>query len=174
MGDLLTLAARSARLASLTTTQGVWLALACAERLASADEPRRRAELRATLDVAWDVLRSGEREGAYPLVVGMETRDDADDDPVAATLYALQAVIGSSDAVHWGADRALDNAFERVPYPVGVVLFRPLHGDTGSEVVQEELRWQMLAADFVCGAVNGDEVKTWARQAPDRAGRPRG
>jgi len=167
MGDLLTLADREERCADLTRTQAVWLALACAERLVSVDSADRHDALREALDTAWDALRTGHTEGAAELAARLEERDDVDDDPVAAATFALQAVAGRPEAARWGADRGIDDAYERVPHQPGVrVAFGPLDEDTASEVVQQELRWQLAAADVVARAKSPDEVKAWVQEQP--------
>ena len=167
MGDLLTLADREERFAALTHTQAVWVALVCAERLVSGDTADRHDALREALDTAWDALRTRQTESAAALAARLEDRDDVDDDPVAATTFALQAVAGMPEAARWGADRGIDDAFERVPHQPGVrVAFGPLDPDTASEVVQQELRWQLAAADVVSHAKSPDEVKAWVQEQP--------
>jgi hypothetical protein len=71
------------------------------------------------------------------------------------------------EAARWGVDRGIDDAFERVPHQPGVrVAFGPLDPDTASEVVQQELRWQIAAADVVSQAKSPDEVKAWVQEQP--------
>jgi hypothetical protein len=43
----------------------------------------------------------------------------------------------------------MDAAFDRVPYPDGARIFRPLELDAASPEVQQELRWQLIALDMV-------------------------
>lgn len=71
----------------------------------------------------------------------LESRDDLDDDPVAAVTYAMGAVDGDADTAWWTTSRLLDAAFERVPYPAEATAFRPVIEDAQHETVRQELRW---------------------------------
>lgn len=166
VGELLTLDEHKARLAALTDVQAVWMALACAERLLGRASPDQQSVLRDALTSAWESLATADSERAATLAAVLEERDDLDDDPVAAVFYALEAVAGVPDAAGWGAARGIDDAFERVPYPDGATGFRPLEEDTATETVQQELRWQMLAADVVSGSATADDVMAWVQQQP--------
>jgi hypothetical protein len=164
MADLVTLAERDARLAALTDAQTVWMALACAERLAAADTAARGHVQREALDTAWNELTATHTELLGVLVESLEARDDVDDDPVATVVYALQAVAGVPGAARWAAQRCIDAAFERVSYPPGVTTFRSLHEDAAADVVKEELQWQIAIAEYLTRATTVEEVREWVRQ----------
>jgi hypothetical protein len=169
VGEALTLDEHKSRLAALTDDRAVWMALACAERLLARASADQQAVLRDALSSAWEALAAADRTRAAALAAVLEERDDLDDDPVASVYFALEAVAGTPDAAGWGAARGIDDAFERVPYPDGATEFRPLVEDAATETVQQELRWQMLAADTVSQAATADEVRAWVQQRPERS-----
>ena len=125
-------------------------ALACAEHLVSITASPRQAELRVALARGWAVLDGGS-DDLTPLRAQLEGREDVDEDDVAGVYYALGAVQGSADDAWWAARRASDAAYERVPYPNGASIFRPLEADTASLEVEYELTWQRQALEALEG-----------------------
>jgi hypothetical protein len=119
-------------------------ALACAEHLVRVEASARQGELLEILATGWLTL-AGRGKDLSALRASLETREDLDDDEVAAVALALDAVSGCSTAAWQAVSRATDAAYERVPYPPGLSEFRPLATDTAEPVVQQELRWQTRA-----------------------------
>lgn len=136
-------AALHARAEALPAARRACFALACAEHLVSIEAFPRERELRAVLAECWAVLTGGQRDLSR-LRAELAAREDLDDDEVAGVAFALEAVasLGSVDATLWASGRALDAAYERVPYPADATRFRPLALDTAEREVQDELSWQ--------------------------------
>jgi hypothetical protein len=152
MAELPTMKGRDARSAALSEVESLWHALACTDRLIATDDPARRAELRGAFDTAQGLSESGARTVAGAAAAGLLARPDVDDGPVAAVVYAIRAVLGSSDAARRAAPRSLDAAFAPVPYPPHAESFRPLEEDMASAVAQHEPRWQLGVADVASTA----------------------
>lgn len=138
-----------ARVRALPGDARAVFALAAAERLVAHSRPERDA-LRSALAVGWHVALNGDGQGQGQAVrEELERRSDLDEDDVAAVYSALGAAAGSAEDAEWAAQRCIDAAFDRVPYPEGRTVFRPLEVDTAHAVVQEELHWQTTALDLL-------------------------
>lgn len=136
-----------ARVRALPSDALAVFALAVAERLVAHSRPE-HDELRSALAVGWGLALNG--DGPWQAVrEELEQRSDLDEDDVAAVYLALGAAAGSAEDAEWAAQRGIDAAFDRVPYPEGLTVFRPLEVDTAHAVVQEELHWQMTALDLL-------------------------
>lgn len=115
------------------------LALACAQRVVRANG-KEFADIEDVLNSGWSVVQFGQGDCAS-LRRALESREDLDDDPIAAAAYAMGAVDGDAEAAWWATSRLLDSAFERVPYPAEATSFRPVAEDAQHETVRQELRW---------------------------------
>lgn len=130
-----------ARASALATDRRAAFALACAEhlvRLAST-----KPDLLVKIADGWPVL-AGDMRDLSDHLVELDTRSDGDEDDVACVAYALETVVRphSSASVLWAMGRAVDAAYERVPYPEGAISFRRLSADTMDPAVQKELARQ--------------------------------
>ena len=114
-------------------------ALACAQRVVRA-RGEASADLESALNTGWSVVKSGQGDCAE-IRRELESRDDLDDNPIAAVTYALAAVDRVADSAWWATSRLLDAAFERVPYPIEATVFRPVAEDAQHETVRQELQW---------------------------------
>jgi hypothetical protein len=122
-------------------------ALAVAERLVAESGPELGA-LRSALAVGWRVALHGDGEW-QKMRDELERRPDLDVDAVAVVYHALGAAAGSAEDVQWAVERGIDAAYDRVPYPEDVGVFRPLEVDTAKPAVQEELLWQRTVLDLL-------------------------
>ncbi|MCC2322250.1 hypothetical protein [Cellulomonas xiejunii] len=150
-----------AQVLTLSPAARAMFALACAERLVRA--AGRADELRATLEAGWAVAGGGSADLA-PLRSELDVREDLDDDDLAATYYALGAATGSAEDCRAAASRAMDAAFELVPYGPDETTFHPLADDAASPPVQAELAWQQAAAAKLVADGPTDAVAVWLRQ----------
>ena len=114
-------------------------ALACAQRVVRASGEG-SADLGSALNAGWSVVKSGQGDCAE-IRRELESRDDLDDDPTAAVLYAMRAVDHVAESAWRATSRLLDAAFERVPYPVDATVFRPVAEDAQHETVRQDLLW---------------------------------
>ena len=112
-------------------------ALACAQGTVAG----RDVGLLGALESGWDALV--DRGDVAELLRTLEHDRELDDDPVAATYYALSSLQGEAGAAWWAASRALDQAFSGVDYPDDAVAFRPVEADALSAVVQSEMARQL-------------------------------
>ena len=104
-------------LMSMAPRERTVFALACAERLVTARRPS-EDPLHEVLAMGWSVALGGSGDCAA-VRSEVENREDLDDDDVAAVAFALGAVIGNPGDAWSAASRAIDAAFERIPYPPG-------------------------------------------------------
>ncbi|MFI7064418.1 hypothetical protein ACIBL3_25740 [Kribbella sp. NPDC050124] len=123
-------------------------ALACAQGALGPDVE----SLSALVELGWDALLDG--GDVSQAVTELENVPYLDDDPVAATYYALSSLQGEAGAAWWAASRAMDLAFSRVEYPSGAQVFRPLEVDARTTVVQAEIARQARLLETVESAPN--------------------
>jgi len=121
------------RVLSLGSERSAIVALACAQKLASAADST-DPEISAALAMG----RNREIEAS---VTELEQRPDADSDVVASTIFALGASAGSLDEAWWAVSRFIDAAFDRAQYNEGETTFRSLDEDAARPEVQRELDW---------------------------------
>ena len=114
------------------------VALACAQRLASAAD-NTDPEILVALAMGWD--RDVEASERGSLASQLQRRLDLDDDVVAATFYALRASLGSLNEAWWAAARFADAAFDRAQYDQHETTFRSLDDDAAQPGVRGELDW---------------------------------
>lgn len=124
------------RVDALPTDRQAAFALACAS--GAVDD---RVDLLAALEAGWSALVDG--ADVTEVVLGLARSQDLDEDPVAATCYALWAVQAEDGAAWWAASRAVDQAFADVRYAAAETAFRPLEVDAHDPLVQGELGRQV-------------------------------
>lgn len=105
-----------------------------------------RAGLQAALKSGWTALVHG--GDVAQTLRDLENDYDLDDDPVAATYYALSSLGGEAGAAWSAASRAMDQAFDQVDYPGDAGAFRQLERDAQTQIVQSEItrQTQLLGA----------------------------
>jgi hypothetical protein len=135
------------RLERLHQQRRAAFALVCAEHLVRSAATATTLDLRGSVDKGWAALINGQLDPEVRQ--RLVESDDLDEDEVAAVAYALGAVSGQTEDGWWAVSRCMDAAFDRVPYPDGARIFRPLELDAASHEVQQELRWQLIALDMV-------------------------
>ena len=124
------------RVEALPVDRQAAFALACADGAVGPD-----ARLLGALESGWNALASG--GDVAQMLTRLERGHDLDDDPVAASHYALRSVQGDAGAAWWAASRAMDQAFDGVEYPENVVAFRPVEVDARSREVQAAITRQI-------------------------------
>ena len=128
------------RIEALPRLRQAAFALACAEHLVGVEASPRQTELRAAIAQGFEQL-AGEPRDLAALREALSSREDVDQDEVAAVVFGLGAVMGLPDSAWLTAGRALDAAYERVPYPADAMTFRPVEQDTADPAVQQEFLW---------------------------------
>ena len=115
--------------------------LLCVERILSV-RPAHDAAGQEHLQAIWDAI-GADRSTLPTIAEALSQRPDIDDrDELAALLCAVATLRGSPEAAEWGADRLVDDAYQRIPRDGRHTSYPSLADDTAHIVIQDELRWQ--------------------------------
>ncbi|MGD8201293.1 hypothetical protein ACQE98_11575 [Ornithinimicrobium sp. W1679] len=144
-------AASRERVDALPADRQAAFALACA-----AGAVGDRTGLLAALEGGWSALVDG--TDVTEVVLELARGQELDDDPVAATGYALCAVQGEAGAAWWAASRAVDHAFAGVRYDAAESAFRSLEVDAQDPFVRAEFARQAQLLQVVESATDLSEA----------------
>jgi len=128
---------------ALSERAKVLAAIACADRLIHRFDDAIDAEVHEAVRSAW-AWAAGTAWDPAATVDALEQREDLDDDAVAATAFAVQAVGGDTSGAWFAVNRLVDAAFARVPYAPDESAFRPLDVDMLAAPVRADLAWLHL------------------------------
>lgn len=142
------------RVLDLGAGRAAIVALACAQRLANTTHSH-DPMVTAALAAGWNRTMSTSELRSH--ADDLERRPDADDDVIAAAVYALRALGGSLEHAWWSVSRLIESAFGRAEYYGNSTAFRPFGDDALQPEVRLELDW--LDATLQVAATEAEPAK---------------